>query len=104
MEMPGFTVSGRLTDDGRPAAYVGIRLVANDITPLARDRDGDAAVTVTGPEGRFSLLGVPPGAYTLKELPDLDDMRRLAPQATLVAIADGTQTTIQVHVVALPVQ
>jgi hypothetical protein len=64
--MPGFRISGTITRSAGPAAYVGLRLVAAGMDLLRRDHDGNMAMTVTGPDGRFSFLGVPPGSYTMK--------------------------------------
>jgi hypothetical protein len=64
--MSAFTISGSLRRSAGPAAFVGVRLVAAGMNRLQRDHDGNAAMTVTGPDGRFSFFGVPPGSYTVK--------------------------------------
>ncbi len=89
--VPGFRVSGRLvTPDGTPPPPMGIKLSGSasvgvtdsDLSsgvglPLALY---DTAVTMSDGAGRFTLLGVPPGDYTVRH-----GRRILYP-----AVAEGT--------------
>jgi hypothetical protein len=61
-------VTGLVTAEGAPAAKVSVRLVAT-AGPTPLNQIGyEAAATVTGDDGTFTLLGVTPGEYTLKIL------------------------------------
>jgi len=62
---PTFRVSGIATGPGGPIATLGVRLVvpADGVTS---DSEFDVASTVSGPDGRFTLFGVPPGQFLLR--------------------------------------
>jgi Carboxypeptidase regulatory-like domain len=68
----GFTVSGsvRWPTDGSAPRALQIRLVRRDAETLASDIGFETAVGLSDRSGSFTLLGVPPGQYTLKVLVD----------------------------------
>ncbi len=63
---PGTRVSGTLKGPFGSTAEVGLRLIAEGADHIGRGPVGDAALTVTDVNGRFSFLGVPPGRYDLE--------------------------------------
>ena len=65
---PAVRVSGTVTTDGVPAPNVVVRLVRADGQSLQGENGFEAAATVAGPDGSFTLLGVTPGRYLLKAL------------------------------------
>ena len=77
-------VSGTLFGPDGPMAHSAVRLVSEDSIA-----DLDTSATITGEGGEFTLLGVPPGAYTLNVL---RAPRPIAP----VSNAATTVTQIQV--------
>ena len=64
---PGSRVSGRLAGpDGAPAPFLGLHLIrAPEPRHLASDLAFEVASTVSDELGRYTLLGVAPGAYEL---------------------------------------
>jgi uncharacterized protein (DUF2141 family) len=58
-------VSGTVTGPGGPAAGLVLRLGQNDDSVL---HDTEVATTISGPNGAFTFLGVPPGQYTVRVL------------------------------------
>lgn len=65
---PAVRIDGRVTAGAQPAANVVVRLVRADSEALLNDNGFEAAATVTGADGAFTLLGVTPGRYLLKAL------------------------------------
>jgi protocatechuate 3,4-dioxygenase beta subunit len=61
-------VSGQVTSAGAPVSGIGVRLLPADAARLQSDSDAEVAATTTGRDGRFTLLGVPPGQYLVKVL------------------------------------
>ena len=60
-----FRVSGTLVGPDGPVANTAVHLAPNTEEPIA---DVETSATMTGGGGEFTLLGVPPGQYTLKVL------------------------------------
>ena len=63
-----FRVSGIVTGADGAAANLAVRLVPNFVNQFGGDASNETANTVSGNDGRFTFLGVPPGPYTLKVL------------------------------------
>ncbi len=66
--MPMFSVSGIVEGPTGPMPTMGIRLVPAFGSALSNDSNVETAVTATGPDGRFTFLGVPAGQYDAKAL------------------------------------
>src|SRR5437773_8161464 len=83
------SIRGTVTDsaNGGPLAGVAVWIV------------GTQLAGATGPEGHYSIAGVPPGAYQLR-------VRRLgyAPRDTAVVVQDGQETIVDVRLPATAVQ
>lgn len=56
-------VSGTVTGPGGPAAGLVLRLGQNDDSVL---HETEVATTISGPNGAFTFLGVPPGQYIVR--------------------------------------
>jgi hypothetical protein len=65
---PMFRVSGVVTGADGPMPALGLRLVPADAAQFQSDLTLDAATTATGPDGRFTFLGVPAGRYEIRAL------------------------------------
>jgi len=65
---PTSRVSGTVVGPEGPAPSVGLRLVPTSAETFVLDAGLDTALTLAGPDGRFTFLGVPPGQYTIKAL------------------------------------
>lgn len=63
-----YRVSGQVLGSDGPAALMSVRLVADEVAAFHFDNGLEAAASTTGPDGRFTLLGVPPGQYVLRVL------------------------------------
>jgi hypothetical protein len=63
-----YSVSGLVLGSGGPAALMSVRLVADEVGAFQFDNGLEAAASTTGRDGRFTLLGVPPGQYLLRVL------------------------------------
>src|SRR5437773_5289441 len=83
------SIRGTVTDsaNGGPLAGVAVWIV------------GTQLAGATGPEGHYSIAGVPPGAYQLR-------VRRLgyAPRDTAVVVQDGQETVVDVRLPAAAVE
>ena len=66
--MPAVRVSGTVVGPDGPVRNMGVRLLAPGAEDFAVDSSLDAAAGATDGTGAFTLLAVPPGAYTLKVL------------------------------------
>jgi hypothetical protein len=64
----GVTVAGTVVGPDGPVPHVGVRLAADFAPDLNAEQTWEAALTVSDARGRFTLLGVPPGSYTLRAL------------------------------------
>lgn len=65
---PMFRVSGVVRGPDGPMSALGLRLVPADAAQFQSDLGLDAATTATGPDGRFTFLGVPAGQYEIRAL------------------------------------
>ena len=65
---PASRISGEVLGPDGPAANLGVRLIHQDSAEFSTDVGLETSVTATSPEGRFTLLGVPPGQYTIEIL------------------------------------
>jgi hypothetical protein len=65
--VPMTSIIGTISAPDGPMANVGIRLVPAGLQSAFYD-GMDTATTISGPDGRFTLLGVTPGVYRLKVL------------------------------------
>jgi hypothetical protein len=61
-------VTGTALGPKGPMAHTGIRLVSTSADLLTSDRGFESAITATDASGRFVMLGVPPGLYTLQAM------------------------------------
>jgi hypothetical protein len=75
-----FRVSGVVMGPDGPVPNLAVRVVPADASlPFVPSTMGlETSVTVTDPEGRFTLLGVPPGSYLLRAI-RIPQQRRPAP-------------------------
>lgn len=64
--VPAVRITGHVTGPSGPVPTIGVRLVPQSVTDATDERAFDAASTLTDPNGAFTFLGVPPGAYVLK--------------------------------------
>jgi hypothetical protein len=64
----GVRVSGQVTVDGAGVPNAAVRLVALTARSIQIENGYEAAATMTGADGAFTLLGVTPGQYVLKVL------------------------------------
>lgn len=65
---PAARVSGVVVGPDGPAAGLGVRLLPADAGALQESARLETAETTSGPDGRFTLLGVPPGRYAVSVL------------------------------------
>lgn len=65
---PAYQITGEVRAADGPAQHIGVRLLAADTEAYASDLGLETSVTSTDLEGRFTLLGVPPGQYTIEVL------------------------------------
>jgi hypothetical protein len=63
---PALRITGRVTADGVAAPNVVVRLVRVDRQTMQGENGFEAAATVSGADGAFTLLGVTPGRYLIK--------------------------------------
>ncbi len=66
--VPSVQVTGTVRGPNGPVAHTGLRLVASSADILTSDRGFESAITATDAEGRFVMLGVAPGLYTLQAM------------------------------------
>jgi hypothetical protein len=64
--IPMLTIAGTVVGPEGPAANIGVTLVPGSLDGVATLPGLETSVTVTGADGRFTLLGVGPGQYRLK--------------------------------------
>jgi hypothetical protein len=90
---PAARVSGTVTAAGQAVPNVVVRLIRQGMSALQPDNGFEAAATVTGADGTFTLLGVTPGAYVLKALrlprPRLPPALAANPAIVATYAADG---------------
>jgi len=101
--LPAVSVSGQVTrSDGGSAGYLGVRLALEAAGHLGTFFALEAGATLTDPEGRFTFLGVPPGAYLLRMtlvLPPASPTAAAPPAlAAIVPIAVGDRDVKDVTV------
>ncbi len=77
LTMNGAQVDGTVTDEGEPVAYADVCLVPDR---ARRGRDELYSSTRTDEQGRFSMLGVPPGEVTLYAFEALDTSKMHDPE------------------------
>lgn len=63
-----FRISGVARGPDGPMPNFGIRLVPAFASRLSSDANFETSLTATGPDGRFTFLGVPPGQYEIRAL------------------------------------
>ncbi len=63
---PMMTIAGTVIGPDGPAANIGVTLMPGSLDGVATLPGLETSVTVTGSDGRFTLLGVGPGQYRLK--------------------------------------
>jgi hypothetical protein len=63
---PMLTIAGTVVGPDGPAANIGVTLMPGSLDGVATLPGLETSVTVTGSDGRFTLLGVGPGQYRLK--------------------------------------
>ena len=91
---PAHRVSGEVTGPDGPVGLIGVRLLSEDITAFESDYELETSATLTGQDGRFTLLGVPPGRYVVKVLrvPRPDRPNRVT--AAVISRGAGSRTTM----------
>jgi len=65
---PAFAVSGEVIGLDGPAVRIGVRLIPADVENFVTEAGFETAETSTDGNGRFALLGVPPGQYMVDVL------------------------------------
>ncbi len=63
---PMLTIAGTVVGPEGPAANIGVMLMQSSLDGVSTLPGLETSTTVTGPDGRFTLLGVGPGQYRLK--------------------------------------
>ena len=84
--VPAVKISGTLAGPGGPSPNTVIRLVSADTNAMSADPE--IGETLTGPDGRFTFLGVTPGSYTIKAL-RLPRLRATPAAETTTVMAAG---------------
>jgi hypothetical protein len=93
-----YRVSGQVLGSDGPVALMSVRLVAGEIAAFQFDNGLEAAASTTGPDGRFTLLGVAAGQYVLRVLQVPPDGPTLwAEQPISVGNADLTHVILQLR-------
>lgn len=64
--VPTSRISGMISGPDGPAANMTLRLLPQGVEEMAADSGLETATTVSDGTGRFTFLGVPQGAYTIK--------------------------------------
>ena len=64
----GVRVSGIVTDQGGPVANMPVRLTPTGLDTVERESSMPVGVSFTDADGRFMMLAVPPGQYTLEAI------------------------------------
>jgi hypothetical protein len=91
-------VSGVVLGAGGPAALTTVRLVADEVAAFRFASGLEAASATTGPDGRFTMLGVPPGPYVLRVLQAQPDSPTLwAEQSVLIVDDDLDNVLLQLR-------
>jgi protocatechuate 3,4-dioxygenase beta subunit len=85
-------VTGAVSGPEGPAPNMGVRLVPANIDAFTSDSGLETAITATDAAGAFTLLGVPPGAYTVKVLKTPRPAPPSAPSEGMVMVSTGTGT------------
>jgi uncharacterized protein (DUF2141 family) len=62
------TVSGTLTGADGTVGNLGVRLVPANVDDFSSDSGMEVATTITGEQGQFTFLAVPPGSYVVRVL------------------------------------
>jgi hypothetical protein len=83
---PAVEVSGQVMGPDGPAANLGVKLLPADADAFASETGLETSMTSTDPDGRFTLLGVPPGEYTLRVM----RVPRPATTTTMTTITTGS--------------
>ena len=63
--VPAYRVSGQVFGPDGPAAFFPVRLQPGGLDELVTNNGFETSTTATDPFGNFTILGVPPGQYTL---------------------------------------
>ena len=86
-------VTGTVTGPEGPVPNMGVRLLHANIDEFTSDLGLETAVAATDATGAFTLLGVPPGAYTVKILKTPRPASPAVPSEGMVMVSSGTGTS-----------
>ncbi len=84
-----YRVSGRIVDAGGQPLSAGLVLIPGDAADLSSEASFETASAVSGNDGRFTFVGVPPGQYTIKMI-RIPRATNTPTVMTTVSLAGGT--------------